>query len=198
MADCFGIGGEVAEIARLAMEGRIPFSENLQKRVALLKDAPYSVVEKTIEGLRFAKGVRRLAAELRSHGIRCFIVSGGFRQAASFVAQELGMEGIVSNELGIVGNRLSGEAAGPAGGEILDAEGKRRAVEAICAFHGASLSQAIAVGDGANDLLMAGAAGLGASCREKPVLAERADGAVRNGSADALPALFEEAWIESL
>lgn len=196
MAAFYGVGEEVAEITRLAMEGHLPFSENLRRRVRLLAGAPYDVVTKTIGGIRYTPGVEDLIGFLRRHGVECFIVSGGFREIALTVATHLGMTGVITNELVVDDGRLTGDVTGPAGGDILDADGKRRALEILTAAVGAKRSETLAAGDGANDLRMVGAAGLGVAFHAKPVLASAAKLAVRRGGLDAIVPVFEEAWLE--
>ena len=197
MAACFGVGEQVADITRRAMEGHLPFTENLKLRVALLKGAPESVLQKTIEGVRYNPGVEKLFLFLRGHGVKTTIVSGGFRPIALHVAEHLGADGVLTNEVVVRDGRLTGEVTGPAGGEILDAEGKRRAVELFTAVAGDRLENAMATGDGANDLLMVRAAGLGVAYHAKAVLTQAADVAVRKGGLDTLAHLFEESWYNA-
>lgn len=195
MAAFFGVGDAVADITRLAMEGHLPFTENLRRRAALLKGAPESVLTRTIENVRLTKGVEKLALFLRGHGVKCFILTGGFRPIAQDVAKRLGFDGTVTNEIVTADGRLTGEVTGPAGGAVLDADGKRRAVEVITALHGCTLHNAMATGDGANDIEMVRAAGLGVAFHGKAVLRDAADVAVCRGGLDTLIPLFEEAWV---
>ena len=194
MAAFFGVGEKVADITRRAMEGHLPFTENLKLRVALLKGAPADVLDRTIAGVRYNPGVEALFAFLRENGIKTTIVSGGFRPIALHVARHLGADGVLTNEVVIRDGLLTGEVTGPAGGEVLDAEGKRRALELLTAVAGDKLENAMATGDGANDLLMVKAAGLGVAYHAKAVLTEAADVAVRRGGLDTLTHLFEESW----
>lgn len=197
MAAFYGVGEQVADITRRAMEGHLPFTENLKLRVALLKGAPESVLQKTIEGVRYNPGVEKLFLFLRGHGVKTTIVSGGFRPIALHVAEHLGADGVLTNEVVVRDGRLTGEVTGPAGGEILDAEGKRRAVELFTAVAGDRLENSMATGDGANDLLMVRAAGLGVAYHAKAVLTQAADVAVRKGGLDTLAHLFEESWYNA-
>ena len=194
MAAFCGVGEQVADITRRAMEGHLPFTENLKLRVALLKGAPADVLERTIAGVRYNPGVEKFFAFLRENGIKTTIVSGGFRPIALHVAEHLGADGVLTNEVVIRDGVLTGEVTGPAGGEVLDAEGKRRALELFTAVAGDKLENAMATGDGANDLLMVKAAGFGVAYHAKAVLTEAADVAVRRGGLDTLTHLFEESW----
>ena len=155
------------------------------------------MLTKTIEGVRYNPGVEELFAFLRGHGIKTTIVSGGFRPIALHVAEHLGADGVLTNEVVIRDGVLTGEVTGPAGGEVLDAEGKRRALELFTAVAGDKLENAMATGDGANDLLMVRAAGFGVAYHAKAVLTEAADVAVRKGGLDTLAHLFEESWYNA-
>lgn len=113
--------------------------------------------------IRLQPGAARLIDFCNAHGIRSYVLSGGFTHFTHAIATRLGMTGDFSNMLGIDAERgvLTGTVTGPAGGRILDADGKRRTLEILCHQAGATLEQAIAAGDGANDLEMIGAAALG-------------------------------------
>ena len=130
----------------------------------------------------------------RSHGVKTYILSGGFTNFTKVVAEQLGMNGAFSNELDIDGDHLTGNVTGPAGGRILDADGKRRTLEILCALEGVSTKAAISAGDGANDLEMLGAAGIGVAFHAKPVVRAQAKYQVTAVGLDGLMLLFKEAW----
>ena len=165
MAALHGVGEEVSSVTRAAMEGgtKLTFAESLEKRVAFLRDAPVSVIDEALASVRLQPGAARLIDFCNAHGIRSYVLSGGFTHFTHAIATRLGMTGDFSNMLGIDAERgvLTGTVTGPAGGRILDADGKRRTLEILCHQAGATLEQAIAAGDGANDLEMIGAAALG-------------------------------------
>lgn len=146
--------------------------------------------------MRLQPGAARLIDFCNAHGIRSYVLSGGFTHFTHAIATRLGMTGDFSNMLGIDAERgvLTGTVTGPAGGRILDADGKRRTLEILCHQAGATLEQAIAAGDGANDLEMIGAAALGIAYHAKPVVRAQARLAVTASGLDAITLLFIEAW----
>lgn len=200
MAFAAGCGDEVARVTKEAMHGAWSFTESLEKRVSLLKGTQASVViDHAIRRERLTYGAEALIKLCRRHGIATYIVSGGFVQIARDTAKELGMTGAVCNELVIDANgMLTGEVRGPAGGRILDADGKRRAVEVLAQIAGADMSQVICSGDGANDVEMVSAAGLGVAFHPKPVLASHAKAVIRFGGLDVLAHLFKECWVDAV
>lgn len=194
MAALAGVGDEVAAATRAAMEGHQTFAESLTNRVALLKDAPTTIISDALKGIRLQSGAPALIDFCRLHGVKTYILSGGFTNFTKVVAEQLGMNGAFSNELGIDGNHLTGHVTGPAGGRILDADGKRRTLEILCALEGVSTKAAISAGDGANDLEMLGAAGIGVAFHAKPVVRAQAKYQVTTVGLDGLMLLFKEAW----
>ena len=194
MAALAGVGDEVAAATRAAMEGHQTFAESLTNRVALLKDAPTTIISDALKGIRLQSGAPALIDFCRLHGVKTYILSGGFTNFTKVVAEQLGMNGAFSNELGIDGNHLTGHVTGPAGGRILDADGKRRTLEILCALEGVSTKAAISAGDGANDLEMLGAAGIGVAFHAKPVVRAQAKYQVTAVGLDGLMLLFKEAW----
>lgn len=194
MAALAGVGDEVAAATRAAMEGHQTFAESLTNRVALLKDAPTTIISDALKGIRLQSGAPALIDFCRLHGVKTYILSGGFTNFTKVVAEQLGMNGAFSNELGIDGNHLTGHVTGPAGGRILDADGKRRTLEILCALEGVSTKAAISAGDGANDLEMLSAAGIGVAFHAKPVVRAQAKYQVTTVGLDGLMLLFKEAW----
>ena len=198
MAALHGVGEEVSSVTRAAMEGgtKLTFAESLEKRVAFLRDAPVSVIDEALASVRLQPGAAHLIDFCNAHGIRSYVLSGGFTHFTHAIATRLGMTGDFSNMLGIDAERgvLTGTVTGPAGGRILDADGKRRTLEILCHQAGATLEQAIAAGDGANDLEMIGAAALGIAYHAKPVVRAQARLAVTASGLDAITLLFIEAW----
>ena len=194
MAALAGVGDEVAAATRAAMEGHQTFAESLTNRVALLKDAPTTIISDALKGIRLQSGAPALIDFCRLHGVKTYILSGGFTNFTKVVAEQLGMNGAFSNELDIDGDHLTGNVTGPAGGRILDADGKRRTLEILCALEGVSTKAAISAGDGANDLEMLGAAGIGVAFHAKPVVRAQAKYQVTAVGLDGLMLLFKEAW----
>ncbi len=173
VADFCGKKHEVASITEAAMRGEITdYAESLRRRVAFLKglssDALQAVLTKR---LRFNKGAKALVAAAKSAGLYCLLVSGGFQPFTGYVAQTLGFDEIHCNTLGIDKNQLTGEVIGP----IVDGNAKREALLQAAARLGIDAGQqAIAIGDGANDLAMMSQVHLSLAYRAKPVVADQA------------------------
>ena len=197
IADQYGVGAEVAAMTERAMQGHMEFAPYLRDRVKLLAGAPASVIEETVKHAVLMPGARTLIDFMKAHGVRSYILSGGFSDIARAVAETLGMDGYLCNQLGIANGHLTGEVTGPAGGEILDAHGKRRALEMLCMLNGLNLAQSICSGDGANDLEMIRAAGIGVAFHGKPVVESSAAYAIRHGGLDVMVDFFVEAWEQA-
>jgi phosphoserine phosphatase len=179
---------EVAAITEAAMRGEISdFKDSLRRRLALLHGVPVSALEQVLqERLQFNPGARELCAALKAAGLKLLLVSGGFTFFTRYVAAELGMDWVRSNELEIVDGQLTGALVMQPWGEICDGEEKRRMLEQCAAEIGALPAQCIAVGDGANDLPMMGAAGLSVAYHAKPKVREQAMVAINAGGLDRL------------
>jgi len=195
IADAAGRKAEVAAITEAAMRGEITdFKDSLRRRLALLKGVPVSALEAVLkERLQFNPGARTLCAALKAAGLKLVLVSGGFTFFTRFVAAELGMDYVRSNELEIVDGQLTGDLVMQAWGEICDGEEKRRMLAQCCAEIGCTPAQAIAVGDGANDLPMMGAAGLSVAFHAKPKVREQAMVAINEGGLDRLLSVLTSA-----
>jgi phosphoserine phosphatase len=179
---------EVAAITEAAMRGEITdFKDSLRRRLALLKGVPVSALDRVLaERLQFNPGARELCAALKAAGIKLVLVSGGFTYFTRYVAAQLGMDWVRSNELEIKDGALTGGLVMQPWGEICDGEEKRRMLLQCAAEIGAEPSQCIAVGDGANDLPMMGAAGLSVAYHAKPKVREQAMVAINEGGLDRL------------
>ena len=179
---------EVAAITEAAMRGEITdFKDSLRRRLALLQGVPVSALEQVLrERLQFNPGARELCAALKAAGLKLLLVSGGFTFFTRYVAAELGMDWVRSNELEIEDGALTGALVMQPWGEICDGEEKRRMLEQCAAEIGALPAQCIAVGDGANDLPMMGAAGLSVAFHAKPRVREQAMVAINAGGLDRL------------
>jgi phosphoserine phosphatase len=192
IADAAGKKAEVAAITEAAMRGEITdFKDSLRRRLALLKGVPVAALEQVLATrLQFNPGARELCAALKDAGIKLVLVSGGFTFFTRFVAAELGMDYVRSNELEIVDGALTGGLVMQAWGEICDGEEKRRMLLQCAAEIGATPAQCMAVGDGANDLPMMGAAGLSVAYQAKPKVREQAMVAIQGAGLDSLLTLF--------
>ncbi len=190
---------EVMEITKEAAKEEWPFIDSLVKRVALLKNAPKTVIDHAVKAERFTDGAETLLQLCRRNGLSTYIISGGFKQIAARHAKKLSMTGVVCNELVVKDGRLTGEVAGPAGGKLLDAAGKRRSLEVLASINGALMTQTIAIGDGMNDIDMVLAAGLGVAFHPKPTLArENPKAVIRFGGLDVLAHMFKETWVDAV
>jgi len=165
-----GTGPRVAEITRRAMNGEIDFVEALEARVALLAGSESRVLDQAAARIRLNAGARTLVATMRRRGAATALVSGGFRIFADRVAAELGFDRVTANRLEVVGGRLTGRVLPP----IVTGETKRETLLALAAELGVQPAQTIAAGDGANDLAMLAAAGLGIAFHAKPHVAATA------------------------
>jgi phosphoserine phosphatase len=177
-----GCAAKVAEITAAAMRGELDFAAALRERVALLAGLDTSVIGEVRAELRLAPGARTLIRTLKRLGYKCGIVSGGFTQFTDGLAAELGLDYAAANTLEVAGGKLTGQVTGA----IIDRAGKATALRDFAARAGVPLSQAVAVGDGANDLDMIAAAGLGIAFNAKPAVRDAADASVSVPHLDAI------------
>ncbi|WP_372440985.1 phosphoserine phosphatase SerB [Mycolicibacterium mengxianglii] len=166
-----GAEAKVAAITEAAMRGELDFAESLRERVATLEGLPASVVDEVADELELTPGARTTLRTLRRLGYHCGVVSGGFRQVIDPLAHELMLDYVAANELEIVNGKLTGRVVG----EIVDRPGKAKALRDFAQQAGVPMEQTVAVGDGANDIDMLSAAGLGVAFNAKPALREVAD-----------------------
>ncbi|HCO66137.1 MAG TPA: phosphoserine phosphatase SerB, partial [Alcanivorax sp.] len=152
-----GVGEQVAAITDRAMLGELDFNESFRARVALLKGLDESALERVRERIQLTEGADRLIPTLKALGYRTAILSGGFTWFGDWLQKLLGIDYVYANTLEIVDGKVTGEVAEP----IVNGERKAELLREIAAREGINLEQVIAVGDGANDLPMLGAAGLG-------------------------------------
>ena len=188
IADAAGRKAEVAAITEAAMRGEITdFKDSLRRRVALLKGVPASALHEVFQHrLRLNPGAKNLVATCKAHGMKVLLVSGGFTFFADRVCNILNIDFSRSNVLGIENGVLTGQVVDQAWGDICDGAEKRKMLLHICAQMGINSSQAIAMGDGANDLLMMGEAGLSVAYHAKPKVREQAKVAINEGGLDRL------------
>ena len=177
-----GCEAEVARVTEAAMRGEIDFAESLRSRVALLEGVPASALDEVYDAIELAPGARTMVRTLRRLGYRFAIVSGGFSQITDRLAVDLGIHFSRANELEIADGRLTGRIVGP----IVDRAGKAAALREFAAEIGVAEAATIAIGDGANDLDMLNAAGLGIAYNAKPMVRDAADTAVNVPYLDAI------------
>jgi phosphoserine phosphatase len=170
LAEFVGLRAQIAEITRRAMNGELDFVAALAERVALLKGLPVAVLDEAYARVRVMPGAAALVATMRAAGAETALVSGGFGVFAERVAARLGFARVVCNHLDLADGRIAGTVAAP----IVTAETKRQTLVEIAAARGVSPAETLAVGDGANDVPMLLAAGLGIAFRAKPRVAAAA------------------------
>jgi len=182
LAEHAGAGEAVAAITEAAMRGEIDFAESLHQRVATLAGLPAEVLDEVADKVELTKGARTTIRTLRRLGFHCGVVSGGFRQVIDPLAHELMLDFVAANELEVVDGRLTGRVVGP----IVDRAGKAKALRDFANQAGVPMEQTVAVGDGANDIDMLNAAGLGVAFNAKPALREVADASLSHPYLDTV------------
>jgi phosphoserine phosphatase len=164
-----GLKDVIAEITARTMRGELDFAQALVERVAMLADLPESALAKTAAALTLSPGAATLVHTMKASGAFTALVSGGFKYFTSKVAARAGFALDLANDLAMADGRLTGELQGP----ILDKDGKLNALQTLSAERGLTPADAVTVGDGANDLPMLLAAGLGVAYHGKPLLREQ-------------------------
>ena len=192
IADAAGRKAEVAAITEAAMRGEITdYKDSLRRRVALLEGVSVEALQQVLEQrLQLNPGAQVLVQACKAAGLRTLLVSGGFTYFADAVCERLGLDDARSNVLEVTQGRLTGALVDQPWGDICDGDEKRRMLLATCERHGLGPHQAIAVGDGANDLPMMGVAGLSVAYHAKPRVREQAMVAIEDGGLDRLLELF--------
>ncbi|MBX3620268.1 MAG: phosphoserine phosphatase SerB [Rhizobacter sp.] len=188
IADAAGRKAEVAAITEAAMRGEIAdYKESLRRRVVLLRGVPVSAMQAVLtERLKINPGAPELIAACKAVGMKVLLVSGGFTFFTDHVRDRLGIDFTRSNVLEVADGALTGRMVDQPWGDICDGEEKRKMLLATCAQLGISPKQAIAMGDGANDLPMMGEAGLNVAYHAKPKVREQAMVAINEGGLDRL------------
>jgi phosphoserine phosphatase len=177
-----GCEAEVHRVTEAAMRGEIDFAQSLRDRVALLAGLDASALDRVYADLVLAPGARTTVRVLKRLGYRFAIVSGGFSQLTDRLADELGVDFSLANELEIVDGKLTGRVVGP----VIDRAAKAEALRTFAEESGVPVHATIAIGDGANDLDMLNAAGLGIAFNAKPVVQEAAHASVNVPYMDAI------------
>ena len=183
LADYAGLKSQIAAITERAMRGELDFRSALAERVGLLGGMAESVLaECRMERVKLTRGARTLVQTMKAHGAHSVLVSGGFTAFAGPVGEAIGFDKVIANELEIAGGKLSGRVLEP----VIDSAAKLETLKAEAAAHGLPLAETLAVGDGANDIPMIAAAGLGIGYHPHPACGEAADAAIRHHDLSAL------------
>jgi len=186
IAEAVGRRSEVAEITDAAMRGEIAdYKDSLRRRVALLAGVPVGALEKVwSEKLRLNPGVEAFVAACQAAGLKTLLVSGGFTFFSERIRARLKLDFARANTLGIANGRLTGTLFDRPWGDIVDGAEKRRVLLEVAELMGIDPGQTIAVGDGANDLPMMGAAGLSIAFHPKPAVRDQAMISIMSGGMD--------------
>jgi phosphoserine phosphatase len=182
MAGFVGLLPRIADITARAMRGELEFAAALKERVSLLRGADSSLLERTYELVTLMPGAETLIGTMRKNGATCALVSGGFTFFTERIATRLGFDIQQANTIELADGRIAGTVAEP----ILGREAKLEALERLALEHKLDAVLTMAVGDGANDLAMLKAAGLGVAFRAKPIVAEEAAASIVHGDLTAL------------
>ena len=188
IADHAGTREQVAAVTERAMRGELDFAASLRERVATLEGVPVSALDDVRASATHTPGARELVAEAHRRGWVVALVSGGFAEVVEPLARALDIDLFRANRLEVSGDRLTGRTVGP----VVDRAAKERALRELAAELDVPMADTIAVGDGANDLDMIGAAGIGIAFRAKPVVKEQAPYAV-DGRLDEVLAVVDAA-----
>ena len=182
LARAHGVAAQVAAVTEQAMAGEMDYDEALRRRLSLLSGLDVGVLRRLAAELPLSDGAERLIRALKRLGYRTAVISGGFSIAADALKAQLGIDYAYSNTLEVQGGKLTGRVLGP----IVNAQRKAELLDTIAQSEGVLLDQVIAVGDGANDLLMLEKAGLGIAFRAKPKLRAAADLSISAGGLDSI------------
>ena len=176
IARLYGVGEQVSEVTALAMQGKLDFNESLRTRVSKLENAPESVLKEVADNMPLMPGLLTLIAGLKAANWKIAIASGGFTYFANRLKDDHGFDAAVANTLEIVDGKLTGKVTG----EIINADVKARTLRELATLHGIEMSQTIAIGDGANDLVMMEASAMGVAIHAKPIVQEKASVALNH------------------
>jgi len=187
LAALAGCGPEVSAITESAMRGEIDFPTSLRKRVSLLKGLQEEVFAELEQDIDLGIGLETLMHGLAAHSCKTAVISGGFGIVGRKLQQRFGFDHVFTNELELVDGSLTGQLAA----EIIDGQRKAELLNQVANHEGISRTQVVAVGDGANDLLMLARAGLGVAYHAKPVVQAAAPYRLTNAGLDALLYLLE-------
>ena len=182
LAELAGVGERVAAITERTIAGEIDFAEALGERVAMLAGLSETALDQVYENLTVLPGARALIATMAAHGAHAALVTGGFTCFSKRVSALLGFHSHSANRLGLAAHHLSGKLVPP----IIDRVGKRIRLDELCGELGIARDQAMAVGDGANDIDMLEAAGMGIGFHANPAAAEAANVSINHGDLTAL------------
>lgn len=188
LAEMLNVKPQVAEITQSTMRGEIEFAESLIRRTALLEGLPQDALQKVYdEKVKLNSGAEKMLQRMQLAGIKTMVVSGGFTFFTDRIRTKLGLDYAFANTLDIKNGKLTGQVLG----NIIGAEGKADALKRVQDELGLKKEQVIAIGDGANDLKMLEAAGIGIAFHAKPILREKSTYSINFVGLDGIINLFE-------
>jgi len=182
IAKLAGTGEQVAAVTAQAMQGNLDFKQSLYQRVATLKGADESILQAVLDDLPLMDGLTNLVKVLQQHNWRLAIASGGFTYFADHLKHTLPLDEAYSNQLEIIDGKLTGEVIG----DIVDANKKAEVLATLAAKYSIPMSQTVAIGDGANDLVMMAKAQLGVACHAKEIVKQKAQTSINKAPLDTL------------
>jgi phosphoserine phosphatase len=182
LAKRHGVGDKVHKITEAAMRGELDFDQSFMKRVGLLKGLDEKVMQDIAENLPITEGAERLISTLKDLGYKVAVLSGGFTYFGHYLQKKLGIDYVYANDLEIKDGKLTGKHVG----EIVNGEKKAQLMKLLAQMEGIKMEQVIAVGDGANDLPMINAAGLGVAFHAKPLVKEVANHSISTIGLDGI------------
>lgn len=177
-----GVGEQVAEVTELAMQGKLDFAESLHQRVATLANAPETILVDVAKNIPLMAGLEKLIIKLKQHNWRIAIASGGFTYFAEHLKQLLNLDAAHANVLEIIDGKLTGKVLG----NVVDAQAKADCLVALQKQYQLLPTQTVAMGDGANDLIMMEAAHFGVAFHAKPIVLKQADSSINVLGLDCL------------
>ncbi|MFI3282982.1 MAG: phosphoserine phosphatase SerB [Rikenellaceae bacterium] len=194
LAERAGVGDAVREITEQAMRGEIDFKESFKRRVAMLEGLDESVMADIAENLPITEGLERMMSILKRVGFKTAILSGGFTYFGNHLRKRFGFDYVYANELEIENGKLTGRYTG----QIVDGQRKAELLQLLCQFEKIDVEQAIAVGDGANDLPMLNLAGLGIAFHAKPKVKATAQQSISTIGLDGILYFvgLKDSWVE--
>jgi len=182
IAKLAGVGEQVAAVTELAMQGELDFAQSLHQRVGTLKDAPEQILADVAKNIPLMAGLETLICELKKHNWRIAVASGGFTYFADHLKEMLALDATFANVLEIVNGQLTGKVLG----SVVDAQVKADSLKLLAEKYQIPASQTVAMGDGANDLIMMAAASFGVAFHAKPIVLAQADSSINQEGLDCL------------
>lgn len=182
IAELAGVGAEVAAVTEQAMQGELDFAQSLHQRVATLTNAPESILTQVAENIPLMSGLETLITQLKQYNWRIAIASGGFTYFADHLKRQLNLDAAHANVLEIKDSKLTGKVLG----DVVDAQAKADCLLQLQQQYQIPLTQTVAMGDGANDLVMMQAAHLGVAFHAKPIVLKKADSSINFSGLDCL------------